>query len=99
MIEHHHHNLDAEGKPSGGRVKGTGFDFEWNSGPDEKPNGAYLDDVLEAAVSRLQFLQVAAPNRANAIALNHLQTALMWFQKGALDLRHPLDLDIRRPPP
>jgi hypothetical protein len=85
MIEHQHHNLDAEGKPAGGRTKGTGFDFEWNSGPPDKPNGATLEDVLEAAIGRLQFLQKAQPNRDKAIALNHLETAWLWFLKNQTD--------------
>lgn len=81
MIEHQHHNSDDEGKPAGGRVKGTGFDFEWNSGPPDKPNGATLEDVLEAAIGRLEFLQKTQPNRDKAIALNHLETSFLWFQK------------------
>jgi hypothetical protein len=89
MIEHQHHNLDDEGKPAGGRTKGTGFDFEWNSGPPDKPNGATLEDVMEAAIGRLQFLQKMKVTRDRAVALTHLETALLWFQKSEREAKQP----------
>ena len=91
MIEHQHHNLDVEGNPAGGRTKGTGFDIEWQNGPlgvgaDRKaPNGAFVEDVLRAVIGRIEFYQTASNRkfacRENAIALTHLETALLWLEK------------------
>jgi len=91
MIEHQHHNLDAEGKPAGGRTKGAGFDFEWNSAPPgTMTNGAFVEDVLEAAIGRLQFLQKSNPTRAKAIALTELETGLLWLQRAIAEEKQKL---------
>lgn len=48
-----------------------------------------IEGVVQTAIGRLQFYQERAPSRENAIALTHLETALMWFQKGAQDPLNP----------
>lgn len=90
-----HHNVDESGNPAGGRTKGVGFDIEWQngplgSGPERKdPNGAFVEGVIQAAIGRLQFYQTASKGklscRENAIALTHLETALLWLQKRTAD--------------
>jgi hypothetical protein len=87
-----HHNLDAAGNPAGGRSKGVGFDIEWQDGPlgrgaDRKdPNGAFVEGIVQAAIGRLHFYQSSKFScRENAIALTHLETALLWLGKRTAD--------------
>jgi hypothetical protein len=68
-------------------------------GADRKePNGAFVEGVIQAAIGRLQFYQeVKVPSsdgkspprsfacRENAIALTHLETALLWLEKRTRD--------------
>jgi hypothetical protein len=67
-------------------------------GDDRKdPNGAFVEGVLQAVIGRLQFYQNtrvadgATPPyakfacRENAIALTHLETALLWLEKRTAD--------------
>lgn len=75
--------VTKEGNPVGGFVKGTGLDIEWQYGPlgrgkDRKePNGAFVEDVIQAAVVRLEFYQDSQFHcLENAIALGHLHSAL-----------------------
>ena len=92
---HQEHDIDANGNPSGGLTIGTGLDIKWQNGPlgrgvDRKePNGAFVEDVLRAAIGRLEFYQTASNRkfacRENAIALTHLETALLWLGKRTSD--------------
>ena len=84
--------LDDDGNPAGGYVDGTGFEITWQSGPlgrgeDRKePNGAFVEDVIAAAVQRIQHYQAGKFQcRENAIALTHLETALLWLDKRTRD--------------
>lgn len=89
------HDLDENGNPAGGHTTGTGIGIEWQNGPlgrglDRKePNGAFVEGVLQAAIGRLQFYQTASKGkfacRENAIALTHLETALLWLEKRTAD--------------
>lgn len=59
------HRVDAHGKPDGGQTWGQGFTIAWQAGPlgspddpsRKPPNGAFVEDIIEAAVKRLQFYQ------------------------------------------
>jgi len=64
----------------------------------QEPNGAFVEGVLQAAIGRLQFYQeTKVPSsdgkspprsfacRENAIALTHLETALLWLEKRTRD--------------
>lgn len=57
------HFSDAEGNPAGGTTFGQGFAIGWQNGPlgrgeDRKPaNGAFVEDIIAAAVDRLKFYQ------------------------------------------
>jgi len=86
------HHTDKDGNPTGGWSIGTGISIEWQNGPlgrgaDRKePNGAFVEGVLEAAVDRLQFYQSSKFScRENAVALTHMETALLWLQKRTQD--------------
>lgn len=57
--------LDSEGRPAGGYVSGTGFTITWQDGPLGKigtpervePNGAFVEDVIAAAIQRIDHYQ------------------------------------------
>lgn len=55
----------------------------------KEPNGAFVEGVIEAAIGRLRFYQTATGGkfacRENAIALTHLETALLWLEKRTAD--------------
>ena len=79
------HDVDFNGNPSGGRTAGNGIDIRWQNGPlgrgaDRKlPNGAFVEDVLLAALGRLQFYQSGKfACRENALAITKLEEALHW---------------------
>ena len=79
---------DTEGNPAGGFVKGVGLDIVWQNGPLGRgaeriePNGAFVETVINAAVKRIEFYQESKFKcRENAIALTHLETALLWLNK------------------
>lgn len=82
------HVLDEAGKPAGGKTTGVGLSIEWQNGPlgrgDERkePNGAFVEGVIAAAIGRIQWYQASGFScRENAIALTHLETALLWLDK------------------
>lgn len=79
---------DADGNPAGGSVSGTGINIEWQNGPlgrgaDRKePNGAFVEDVIAAAIQRIEYYQSTKfACRDNAAALSHLETALQHLNR------------------
>ena len=80
--------VDSLGNPTGGGVEGVGLSVQWQNGPLGNPpalsNGAFLEDLIEAARQRLIFYQTAAEGkfacRENALALTKLEEASMWLQ-------------------
>lgn len=66
---------DAEGHPTGGVSTGQGIDIEWQRGVDG-PNGAIIEDVVQAVIDRLEFFQ----NSAFACMENNL--AIQRFRDG-----------------
>ena len=72
------HWLDSAGNPAGGRTSGVGFTVSWQNGPlGREPNGAFVEDVLDAARDRLLFYQNTKGNSAeNAEALIHIERAM-----------------------
>lgn len=80
---------DENGNPTGGSVEGPGLKIDWQNGPvkgstGDKPygTGAFVEDVLLAAIQRLRFFQASKFScRENAITLTHLEEALMWMQR------------------
>ena len=87
-----HNDLDGNGNPAGGYVSGMGLAIEWQNGPlgrgkeREEPSGAFVEDVLEVCAERLRFFQKSNfACRENAIALTHLETAILWLNKRTRD--------------
>lgn len=58
-----HHYLDKNDNPEGGCSYGPGFCISWQNGPLERgedrqePNGAAVEDVIAAAINRLEFYE------------------------------------------
>ncbi len=54
---------DENGNPTGGVVVGTGFTISWQDGPlgrdgyRVQPNGAFIEDVIQACIQRLEYFQ------------------------------------------
>jgi hypothetical protein len=83
---------DPDGNPAGGTYESVGVKIQWQDGPlgrgaDRKePNGAFVENVIEAAIKRLQYYQDSKFKcRENAIALTHLETAALWLDKRTND--------------
>lgn len=76
-------SLDGDLRPAGGHVGGTGLWIEWQNGPlnisgvRQEPNGAFVEDVIDACKKRLEFYQSTQFNcEENQFAIDHLQQAL-----------------------
>lgn len=88
---HAENHVDEQDRPTGGFVEGTGISIGWQNGPlgrvgtDERvePNGAFVEDVLGAALQRIEHYQQVGKGRfscrENAIAITKLEEALMWL--------------------
>jgi len=81
--------VDESGNPTGGVCYTTGLLVCWQDGPlgrgdDRKaPNGAFVEDLIQAAISRLEFYQSGKfACRENEVAIDDLRAAL-----SALDQR------------
>lgn len=86
------HLSDQDGNPTGGTTAGIGIHIQWQNGPlgrgpDRKEqNGAFVEGVIEAAIGRMKHYQASKFScRENAIALTHLETALLWLNKRTAD--------------
>lgn len=78
-----HHIMDPEGNPCGGHTSNSGIEIEWQNGPlgrgpeRKMPNGAMVEDVLDAAKGRLEFFQHSKfANFYNAIAIGLIDLAI-----------------------
>ena len=87
-----HNDVDENGNPAGGYASGMGLAIQWQNRPlgrgkeREDPNGAFVEDVLEICAERIRFYQSTKFYcRENAIALTHLETALLWLNKRTRD--------------
>ena len=76
------HFSDANGNPAGGATYGDGFAISWQNGPlgtgeaRQEPNGAFVENVINAAIDRIEFYQASKFASAdNAEALEHLTLA------------------------
>ncbi len=77
------HWVDGDGNPAGGNTFGVGFAIGWQHGPlgrgEERrgPNGAFVEDVINACADRIRFYQGSRfACERNARALAHLEAAL-----------------------
>ena len=80
------HWSDDNGNPAGGVSTGRGFTISWQNGPLGKigtperrePNGAFVEDVIQAVIERIEFYQASRFTcRENAEALEALYHAAM----------------------
>jgi len=79
-------NLDANGRPAGGTVRGVGMTIDWQNGPLGRdadrllPNGAFVETVIYAALQRIEHYQSGQFKcRENALAATKLEEALHWL--------------------
>ena len=82
------HHWMVAGKPAGGCTQGRGFTISWQNGPlgrdDERrePNGAFVEDVIAAALDRIGFYQNGQfACSENERAMNHLRSALYALEE------------------
>ena len=81
-------DVDWRENPTGGWVRSKGLEILWERGPlgdpPGEPNGAFVEDVIEAARQRLQFYQTTNGGkfacRENALAITKLEEAMHWLQ-------------------
>lgn len=85
------HWLDDD-KPAGGVSSGRGFTISWQNGPlgrdnDRKePNGAFVEDVIQAVIGRIKFYQDSKFNcESNAQALVALEKAAEYLDQRTKD--------------
>lgn len=78
------HWFDENGNPAGGSTFGNGFAISWQNGPlgrdndRQEPNGAFVEDIMKAAISRMEFYQSSKfACEENAETLRHLKRALV----------------------
>lgn len=73
------HLKDENGNPAGGSTEALGLRIEWQKGPILEAggrNGAFVEEVIEAAIGRIEFYQASKfHSLANAAALGHLRAA------------------------
>ncbi len=76
------HWSDNKGRPAGGVSSGRGFTISWQNGPlgrgadRVEPNGAFVEDVLDAVIRRIEFYQASEfACQENADALHALKIA------------------------
>jgi hypothetical protein len=78
------HWSDTKGTPTGGVSYGKGFTISWQNGaireqgsdPPGEPNGAFVEDVIQAVIGRIEYYQASKyACEENADALAALQLA------------------------
>lgn len=80
-------NVTDKGYPNGGGVLGNGIDISWQKGPLRNddgtvnaPNGAFVEDVIRAALQRIEFYNESPFRcRENSLAITKLEEALHWL--------------------
>ena len=79
------------GLPAGGTAAGLGLKVTFQDGPlgeGNERNGAFVEDLLEVVRRRLRFYQGGKyACRENAIALTHVETALLWLNERTRERR------------
>lgn len=86
------HVVDFYSNPAGGTTSGNGFYIEWQNGPlavdgvRQEPNGAFVEDVIAAALGRLEFYNSTKfCCRENSLAITKLEEALHWLNHRTAD--------------
>ena len=82
-IEIQNFTNEVDGNPTGGYVSGIGLRIDWQNGPigrgedKQQPNGAFLQDVIEACIERLRYYQEGKfACKFNEYAIKSLEDAL-----------------------
>lgn len=71
----------VDGNPMGGTTESIGLSIQWQEGPvqDNQQNGAFVTDVIQAAIDRITFYNESKFNcRENELAITKLEEALHW---------------------
>lgn len=86
------HFNDSDGNPAGGTTFGQGFAIGWQNGPlgrgeeRREPNGAFVEDVIKAAIDRLDYYQSSKfKSDFNARALECLNEAVRALNERTAD--------------
>lgn len=86
------HQTDIDGNPAGGLTTGIGFSIDWQNGPlcvdgvRLRQSGAFVEEVIEAAVDRIEYYQSGKfACEANAAALGFLKLALLQLNERTKD--------------
>lgn len=86
------HRSDDQGRPAGGTTTGRGFEIQWQDGPlavdgeRSEPNGAFVEDVIAAALGRLEYYNSTQFRcRENSLAITKLEEALHWLDHRTRD--------------
>lgn len=89
------HWSDALGNPAGGVASGRGFMISWQNGQlgrgaeRVEPNGAFVEDVIQAVIGRIEFYETSSGGRfsciENQMALKGLREAAEWLDKRTRD--------------
>jgi hypothetical protein len=83
-------DINDEGWVTGGTTESLGLSINWQDGPLQdgwKANGATIEDVIEAAIGRLESFQNNghSENAYNAQALVYLRNALSTLHERTKD--------------
>lgn len=85
-------HVDENGNPTGGWVRGTGIDIQWQDGPlgrgaeRKEPNGAFVEDVLVGCKTRIEFYQLSRfACETNARAIRAIEEALAALDERTQD--------------
>lgn len=71
---------------TGGTTHGIGFCIDWQNGLQPPRNGAFVEDIIQAAIDRLEFFQsTKSANLYNAEALFYLKKALSALEARVAD--------------
>jgi len=86
------HWTDSQGDPAGGLTTGRGMNLVWQNGPlgrgqeRRAPNGCGVEEVIQAAIGRLEFYQASRfACEANAEALHALYHAAAALERRTRD--------------
>ena len=63
------------------------YDIKFQDGTilDNRKNGLQVEEALQQCVDRLNEYQSELPCRENAVAITHIETAILWLNKCTQD--------------
>ena len=68
-------------------MSGSIYDIKFQEGTvsDNGKNGLQIEEALQQCVDRLNTYQSELPCRENAVAITHIETAILWLNKRTQD--------------